>query len=200
MKTLVPNFEVASAKYYRSRLEPTYDKIRAALNEKLTTDCPSTISIGLDGWSQYHHGYLGINAHYINNEWERTVFNLACTPFGEKHTGENIYNKLTMVLEEWKILEKTGLCVRDNASNMVAAFELPTSVLKSIGCLNHSLQLVIKGEIFGLPSVKTLVEKCRNLAGHANMSTSFYTKFYAEQEKQMGITNRQNLKQDVATR
>ena len=181
---------MASERYYRSLLDPTFDKIKRSLNEKLMADDPSNISIGLDGWSQHHHGYLGINAHYIDNDWQRITFNLACTPFDKKHTGENIYNRLISVLMDWDILQKTGVSVRDNAANMVAAFRLPQSVLRSIGCLNHSLQLVIKDAIFVMPSVKSLIEKCRTLAGHANMSTKFYDEFYAQQEKQMGITNR----------
>ena len=74
------------------------------------------------------------------------------------------------------------------------------TVLHDRAIIFISPQLVIKDEIFALPSVKTLIEKCRTLAGHANMSTKFYHEFYAQQEKQLGITNNQALKQDVVTR
>ena len=62
----VPNFTVASPTYYRSQLEPMSDGIKSGLQEKLKKDAPPVISIGLDGWSHYHHGYMGMNAHYIN--------------------------------------------------------------------------------------------------------------------------------------
>ena len=196
----MPNFDVASESYYRGRLDTTYDRIKSSLMEKIKADDPSTISIGLDGWSKHHHGYLGIDAHYLDENWDRVTFNLACTPFTERHTAEHIYGKLESELQDWLILNRTGLCLRDNAANMVAAFHVPDSVLKSVGCLNHSLQLVIKAELFSLLSVKNVIEKCRTLAGHANMSDQFYTEFYSQQEKQLGITNRQSLKQDVPTR
>ena len=60
-----------------------------------------------------------MNATYINENWERVTFNLACTPMNERHTGENISQKLKYQLNEWDILHKTGVCLRDNASNMV---------------------------------------------------------------------------------
>ena len=182
-------------------------QIRASLAAKFTEDSPPTMSLGLDAWSQHHHGYLGINSHHINKEWEREIFNLACVPFDEHHTAENIYNRLDSVVKDWDSVvkdwefeDKVGLCVRDNASNMKAAFELEISNLKSIGCLSHTLQLCINDEIFKQISVENLIKKCKALAGHANMSTIFYAEFYKQQRLIMNITERLSLKQDVDTR
>ena len=54
---LVHTFQVASDKYYRDMLDPSYKKIKGTLKEKLELDNPPTISVGLDGWSAHHHGY-----------------------------------------------------------------------------------------------------------------------------------------------
>ena len=110
-------------------LEPTYERIRHALSEKIKKDAPATLSIGVDGWSQFHSGYMGMNCHYLDKEWQRVVFNLACAPFEESHTGENIYRKIKSVLTDWDIFEqaKKGVNLRDNASNMVS---LETNCLK----------------------------------------------------------------------
>ena len=89
------------------------------------------------------------------------------------------------------------------AANMVAAFDPEYgSLLNGVGCLNHTLQLVIHDGLFSLPSVKTLIEKCRNLAGHANSSTKFYVEFYKQQREIMHKQENElrNIKQDVATR
>ena len=75
---IAPNFEVASNKYYRDMLEPSYERIFETLYDKMQKDGPPTFSVGLDGWSAYHHGYLGINCHYLNDDWERITFNMAC--------------------------------------------------------------------------------------------------------------------------
>ena len=63
-----------------------------------------------------------MNCHYLDNDWNRVIFNLGCSPFDEKHTGENIFNKVKSVLQDWNIFDaaKSGLCLRDNASNMVS--------------------------------------------------------------------------------
>ena len=55
--TAVPNFTVASHTYYRSMLEDSYNKIKTSLQNKLESDSPASVSVGFDGWSQYHHGY-----------------------------------------------------------------------------------------------------------------------------------------------
>ena len=87
--------------------------------KKLEADAPLKISVGLDAWTSQHHGYMGMNAHYLNNDWERVIFNLACTPFDTNHTGENIYWVLHSEVLAWGIMEKMGLCLRDNDANMV---------------------------------------------------------------------------------
>ena len=61
------------------------------------------------------------------------------------------------MLDEWEITDKIHIAVRDNASNMLCAFN--KSQIDSAGCLAHSLQLVIKSEIFTQPSVKTFANK-----------------------------------------
>ena len=180
-------------------MDPTYQKIKETLQLKLEADSPPTISVGLDGWSAFHHGYLGFKGYYINDQWERSMFCLGCAPFDERHTGFNIYTKLESVLLEWNILSKTGLILRDNASNMEAAFDHDHSILTAMGCLNHSLQLAIKDGLFTLPSVETLIKKCKDLVTYANQSTIFYTEFYKQQDI-AGIEDRPSLKQDVATR
>lgn len=84
----------------------------------------------------------------------------------------------------------------DNAKNMVAAFQ----DVPSAGCLSHSLQLVIDGEILKQASVKTLIEKVRKLVGHANHSNIFYTELNLQQRLQMNASKELVLIQDVATR
>ena len=61
-----PKFELASPKYYSSMLEKSYNQVKSKLKSNINFDNPETLSISIDMWSQYHNGYLGINAHYIN--------------------------------------------------------------------------------------------------------------------------------------
>ena len=142
---------------------------------------------------------LGVNCHYITEAWERKIFNLGCSPFDESHTAEHIYVKVCSLLEDWGLLAKTSLCLRDNAANVKAAFELEDSCLKSAGCVNHTIQLALKDGIFTLVSVENLLKKCRAIVSFANMSNRFYTVFYEKQELN-DITDKRSLKTDCPTR
>ena len=90
----VPNFVVGSSWYYRSLLDPTYEKVRSKLMAMVKDDNPVTISLSLDGWSAHRHSYMGVNIQYIN-AWKRKSFNLACLPFDVRHSAENIRNYVT---------------------------------------------------------------------------------------------------------
>jgi hypothetical protein len=59
-------------------------------HRKLAEADPGSVSIQLDGWSQHHHGYIGLLANYITKGWRRAKLCLACRPFEMSHTGENL--------------------------------------------------------------------------------------------------------------
>ena len=178
-----PNYLVPSEKYFREMLEPTFEKVKSALEDKLAEHDPPVVSAVLDGWSAVHNGYMGINIHYIH-DWQRVKFMLRCAPFNDAHTAENINELLESSLAEWGLIAMTTTCLRDNAPNMVACFSPLISSLTSAGCLNHSFQLVIKHTIFSKSSVENLIKKCHSLASFANASNKFYTELYRQQEKQ----------------
>ena len=194
-----PNYIVPGEKYFRGMLEPTFERVKCALQEKLAEHDPPVVSAVLDGWTAHHFGYIGINLHYIH-EWERVKFMLRCAPFKESHTAEHINDLLETSLADWGLITMTTTCLRDNAPNMVACFSPTISCLTSAGCLNHSLQLVIKHTIFVKPSVENLIKKCHSLASFANQSTKFYTELYKQQEKQLNCTEKWSIRTDVDTR
>ena len=70
--------------------------------------------------------------------------------------------------------------LRDNASNMVAAFD-EESGFTSAGCLIHSLQLVIKKEVIEFPAIKEALDKARKICTHANKSNIFYAELRRQQ-------------------
>ena len=40
------------------------------------------------------------------------------------HTGQHIYETLVLEILDWNLIEKMGPCIRDNAANVTAAFEV----------------------------------------------------------------------------
>ena len=49
--------------------------------------------------SASHHPYLSITTHCIDKEWNLRSFTLETTPMFTDHTGVNIYEALTDILE-----------------------------------------------------------------------------------------------------
>ena len=73
--------------------------------------------------------------------------NIACVPFNESHTAQNIWNLVDDVLIDWKIENLVTTALRDNAANVTAAFFQPGCNIDSFGCFSHLLQLVIKDKL-----------------------------------------------------
>ena len=67
-------------------------------------------------------------------------------------------SKVRSILDEFELKNKVKIALRDNAANMVAAFP-PELGIKGVGCLAHSLQLVVKEQIFSMASVTSLLKK-----------------------------------------
>ena len=65
IKFLQPKFELGSDKLYREMMQDAYGRCRESMQKKIKDDNPEQISIVLDGWSSTHHGYVGVNVHYI---------------------------------------------------------------------------------------------------------------------------------------
>ncbi len=158
------------------------------------------MSVCLDVWSAFHHGYLGMNLHFISKDWVRMKFCLACSPFDERHTAANIFEKIEIIANDCNLTSRIGVCLIDNAANVKAAFNEPDCIYESAGCLNHSLQLVIKKELFCLETVKALIDKSRTLCSHASHSNPFYSELYKQQEVQINNKDKLGLKNDVPTR
>ena len=83
---------------------------------------------------------------------------------------------------------------------MVLAFNLEESTIDGIGCLNHSLQLVIEDELFSMESVKKLIAKARRICTHASHSNAFNRNLEKKQEQLMDLDVIYCLAGDCVTR
>jgi len=87
---------------------------------------------------------------------------LECLPFPETHTAENWSKVLKKVLQQYGILNKVHLAVRDNGANVVCAMNL--AGLKHTGCFLHTLNLVVKNGFKSHLTIKNLLEKVHILS------------------------------------
>lgn len=200
-KIMEPRFTVGSDMYYRRLLDKVYVKGKLKVQNKMKNDDPTCVSIQLDGWSAHKHGYIGLLANYVTKEWKRAKICLACVPFDESHTGENIARWVEAECDRWAITDSIGVVTTDTASNMIKMMEYLPDHFSHGGCMNHILQLVINDQLLEKPSIKNMIRSCRNICSYANRAVGFAQAVIKKQidegkEKRSCL----NLLQDVVTR
>ena len=199
LKFLQPKFKPGTDKFYRDMMQASYQKCKETIREMINEASPDQVSLVLDGWSAFHHGYVGVNIHYIDKNWKRVKINLGCKRFDESHTGEALAGFISDLTNNWNIYEKIYVVVTDSASNMKTMFNfLPWD---RADCGNHTAQLVINDEVFNMASDDTLCCKCRTVCTFANKSYQFAQALIQAQvsEDHPGVQGLY-LVQDVATR
>ena len=200
-KLLDPRFTVASDIFYRRLLDKALIKGKQKVQSKLKEDKPGTVSIQLDGWSANHHGYIGLLANYITKDWRRAKLCLACRPFDESHTGENLARWVENQTDNWGITDEVEVVTTDTASNMLKMMDYLPLHFRHGGCINHVLQLSIKDELFEKPSIKNLIKTCRHICTYANQAVAF-SQLIISKQVEAGTEKRSCylLLQDVVTR
>ena len=139
-----------------------------------------------------------MTAHFIDpDDFEQKLFTLATKFFPDSHSGINICDILSELLEEWNILKsKVHLLLRDNAANMALGARLLD--IPNLACFIHTLQLVINDAILSQRSVIDMLAKSRSIVGHFAHSASACQMLSDIQEK-LDLP-KYKLIQDVPTR
>ena len=140
------------------------------MEERIDHDNQEFVPSQLDGWCSYRHGYMGMGMliSYLTKNWKRGSLCLACSPFDDHNTGENI--ALDSKLTSWKALDKTTVVVSDDTSNMINSMEYLPNSMEHCGYLNHVLQLSINDEVFNKPEDKTIMSKVKAFINYHSMS------------------------------
>ena len=88
--------------------------------------------------------YMTVTIHFVNSNWELKAICLDTVPMFDDHTGQNIADAISDVLENWDLNRNDNLVATttDSGSNVVAAFRI-LGALK-ISCFGHNLDLAIK--------------------------------------------------------
>lgn len=101
------------------------------------------------------------------------------------------------MLDGWKIpISKVHVILRDNASNMKKAMD--DLGVPSLGCVVHSLQLVVNEELLSQRSMNDAIASARKIVGHFKHSPLAYSRLEDIQRKFQ--TPLKHLQQDVKTR
>ena len=120
MGIVAPDYEVPCRNTIRSRIMHRYETERETLSTDL--DAVSSVAITTDTWtSNSTECYITVTEHHITDAWEMKTNVLMTRAMPERHTGENIANRLKDCVEEFRVEGKVETCVHDNARNMESA-------------------------------------------------------------------------------
>ena len=195
MQIVAPDYKVPSRNTVKSRLIKRYDDERDSLVKELNS--VQSVSLTTDTWtSNATESYITVTEHHITDDWEMQSNVLMTRAMPERHTGENLANKLLDCASEFELENKVESVVHDNARNMQSASD-KCEDWGDIGCFGHTLQLCVKPAL-ELQNVSKIVSKCRKLVGHFKHATTL-TAEMRNRQKLLGVSEHE-LIQDVPTR
>lgn len=190
---LNPSYTLPSRKTVSNSIIPrlyesTKNDVQNLVNQTMavcvTTDC----------WtSNQNTSFMAITAHFLDLDTQLKSVCLDCTEFDDRHTGDNISQKLSIVFGNWNIAHKVTAIVSDNASNVVSGIK--KSGYRQISCFAHTLNLAVQN---GLKDIYPITQKVKSIVEHFKRSHHAMAKLHATQE-QMGLP-KLKLTQDVVTR
>ncbi|CAG8783464.1 8666_t:CDS:1, partial [Acaulospora morrowiae] len=126
IKKLEGNITISSASTIKRDLLEYYSVSKASLKEILGNNS-SKISLTTDIWtSNSCKMFIGVTAHWLDNNWEIQSHIFDLVPFEGPHSGINIANTLISICEDFGITKKILDITVDNASNnntFIEAFE-----------------------------------------------------------------------------
>ena len=139
---------------------------------------PGQCSLTADMWtSMNQETFLGLTIHYIDSDWHLCNFLLDIIPFSISHSGINIAQTITHVLEEFRISNKVLALTTDNESVMIvcgreiaSSFDsaFSTMTFSHYRCVAHVLNLGVK---HGMELINQSIIKARELMVKIKKST-----------------------------
>ena len=151
---LVPTSHATAHRYIVERYAASKVKVAEALAK-----ARSSISVSFDGWlADNQLDMLGITAHYLDERLRVKTVLLGLKPMYGAHSGVAIAEELLTTMREFKISDRVGYFIADNASNNDTALqevakEIDIDPLRQrIRCHAHVLNLVAKAILHGTDS------------------------------------------------
>lgn len=104
-----------------AQLADEFNKMKKAVKDKLET--AKSIAVTSDIWSSKSRSFLGVTAHWLEQDLTRSSVVLALKRFPGTHSYDRIAKLLKEILVEYDIHNKTVAVTTDNASNFVKVFK-----------------------------------------------------------------------------
>uniref|UniRef100_A0A1A8MBN7 Zinc finger, BED domain containing 4 n=2 Tax=Nothobranchius pienaari TaxID=704102 RepID=A0A1A8MBN7_9TELE len=176
MEHLEPRYELPSRSYFTDTALPSiHNKLRDHLLVMLSK--VSAFGFTTDIWSSSlcPMSLISFTAQWINSSFNLQRATLNAQHFRGSHTAEHVKQAIEEMLNSWGIeKERVHVIVRDNAQNMKRAME--DLAVPSLGCVAHTLQLVVHEGLLSQRSVTDTMANARKITGHFKHSPLAYSR------------------------
>ncbi|KAK2669173.1 hypothetical protein RAB80_014699 [Fusarium oxysporum f. sp. vasinfectum] len=144
----------------------TFSRHKGVVTELLGRSL-SRINISFDAWSSRRStSLLGLTVHFLDDAGKFRTFLLGLPRIEGRHGGENVADRVSEILHEYGIKERTGYFVTDNASSNDTCLEDLGTELgfkkqhRRLRCCGHIINLVARSILFGM-DVDAFEEDCQ---------------------------------------
>ncbi|KAL7855067.1 hypothetical protein SRHO_G00172570 [Serrasalmus rhombeus] len=120
---LEPGYNIPSRPSITSRLEARYEKKKSELKTKLAT--VTAVALTTDCWTALTtESYITVMCHYTDENWQLQSAVLITTNMSDRHTADNLADKLNDVVETWGLSVSDGFAAAGVSRAIVAAGRL----------------------------------------------------------------------------
>jgi hypothetical protein len=159
----------------RSKLPALFKYVMEKVTDQINQDKPDLQSVGFtsDLWtSRCMEAYMSLTCGYINSQFKITNWTLACVPFPERHTGENIALKTDQLVSKFDFPEDCERFITtDSAASMVLAAKESSEITHGTKCACHKVNLAIKDAFESAEGMSNVVQVCKKLTSYTHQST-----------------------------
>lgn len=189
-----PCYQPPSRRAVGARVDALYNSMKCNVQAELLT--ASFISLTADFWTSVaNDAYLGVTAHWVNDDWVLRSATLQVRHVPERHTADQCASEVLETAIEWGIDTKVVAVCTDNARNICLGVEKAS--FQSLKCAAHTLQLCVH-KALGVTGVERLLAVCRRIVCHFKHS-SCHQAVLSKHANDLGMP-RKKLQQDIATR
>jgi len=123
LNMLNPSYVLPSRKTVSNNIIPRlYENCKN--NVQCLIDSTVAVCLTTDCWTSNENiSFMATTAHFFDGNTELKSFCLDCTEFSERHTGDNLSEKLMKIVSNWNITHKVTAIVSDNAANVTNAIQ-----------------------------------------------------------------------------
>jgi len=157
-----PSFNVVGRQTVRADCLILYEEEKLQLHQKITK-LKSHVSLTADLWSSNQNlGYIGVTAHYIDEEFELHKKIIAFKQISFPHNSFAVQDGITACLTEWDLVDRVFTVTLDNASvNNRAIRDLRAALGAQmffkgehihIRCAAHVLNIMVQARLQVIPN------------------------------------------------